>query len=66
MLTGERPEPLQSLDFYKDKVLYDVISGNLFDGDKSFAFVGFESEITVQNRYSNLLRVSNNHHYSLL
>lgn len=56
MLTGEHPKPLQSLDFYEDGVLYDVVGGNLFDGDKSFAFVGFENEITVQNRYSNLLR----------
>lgn len=48
LLTGTNPKPLQTVDFYADRSFYDVISGNLFDGDKSYSMVGFTNEATVQ------------------
>lgn len=49
LLTGEQPKPLESVHFYEDKALHEVIGGNLFDGDKSYGMVGFHNQIMVQN-----------------
>lgn len=33
--------------FYQNVKLHDVVSGNLFDGDLNYNFVGFVDEIMV-------------------
>lgn len=49
ILTGIQPQPLNSLDFLKDRPFYEVISGNLFDGDKSYNMVGFLNDVVVKD-----------------
>lgn len=48
LLTGAHPKPLNTLQFYRERQYYDVISGNLFDGDKSYSMVGFTGKVTVK------------------
>lgn len=54
MLTGMKPRPLSTIEYYKERDYSDVISGNLFDGDMTFSMNGFLDYTTV-NRNGQLL-----------
>lgn len=47
MLTGVEPQPLENIKMYRESNFYNVISGNLFDGDKSYSMVGFTDDVIV-------------------
>lgn len=47
VLTGVEPKPLENMKMYQDGEFYNVISGNLFDGDKSYSMVGFTDDVIV-------------------
>lgn len=52
MLTGRRPKELKTMTFYEDRQFLDIITGNLFDGDKSYSMVGFTSEVLVRDYFT--------------
>lgn len=54
MLTGLKPKPLSSIAYYQDKEYIETITGNLFDGDKTYSMNGFLDETTV-NTHSNVV-----------
>uniref|UniRef100_A0A182QP75 Sodium channel protein Nach n=1 Tax=Anopheles farauti TaxID=69004 RepID=A0A182QP75_9DIPT len=44
LLTGKQPPPD---DFYSTRVVHNVRYGNLFDGDITYSFIGFEPPISI-------------------
>uniref|UniRef100_A0A182NBU8 Sodium channel protein Nach n=1 Tax=Anopheles dirus TaxID=7168 RepID=A0A182NBU8_9DIPT len=44
LLTGRQPPPD---DFYSTRVVHNVRYGNLFDGDITYSFIGFEPPISI-------------------
>lgn len=49
LITGLNPEPLQSFDFYQG-TLHDILTSNIFNGDRSYSMVGFSNDILVSKK----------------
>lgn len=47
LLTGVPADPISADPYYRDSQVYEVIAGNLFDGDMGYNMVGFVDNITV-------------------
>lgn len=47
LLTGQQAQPAQADPYYKGSQVFEVIAGNLFDGDMGYNMVGFVDNISV-------------------
>lgn len=47
LLTGNHSKPLEAQDFYKTSEIYDLVGGNLFDGDTEYYMLGFPRDVMV-------------------